>query len=82
MQPLECGRCGGRVQVEKYSWQHTSVQWTAASRAGCAELRGAGGGSAGSCGALRESIRRAALDGLITVPDPDGEGKEEEEGAR
>ncbi len=27
MQPLECARCGNRVLVEKFSWQHTSVQW-------------------------------------------------------
>jgi hypothetical protein len=37
-QPVRCARCGAAVQVAKFSPQHTSVQWTAAAVASCAEF--------------------------------------------
>src|SRR5277367_3276434 len=40
-QPVRCARCGTAVQVAKFSPQHTSVQWTAAAAASCAEFGGA-----------------------------------------
>jgi hypothetical protein len=71
------------VQVVKFSPQHTSVQWTAAATASCAEF-GAGAptdGGAGSCtgtgsaliegcGALRDSIDAALAAGLLSVCPP------------
>ena len=63
-QPVRCARCGATVLVAKFSPQHTSVQWTAAAAASCAEFgarAAAGTGSAlvEGCGALRDSIDAA-----------------------
>jgi len=84
-QPVRCARCGAAVQVAKFSPQHTSVQWTAAAAACCAEFgarAGAGvgtGADAGTgtgsalvegCGALRGSIDSALAAGLLSVCPP------------
>ena len=78
-QPVRCARCGAAVQVAKFSPQHTSVQWTAAAAASCAEFgaraaadAGAGAGSAliEGCGALRGSIDSALAAGLLSVCPP------------
>ncbi|WP_168712370.1 ferredoxin [Streptomyces sp. A1277] len=68
MRPLTCERCAARVLVRKSSWQQTSVQWDAPAVAACAE-RSTAGTAFGGCGALRETIREAALDGAIEVVD-------------
>jgi hypothetical protein len=49
-QPVRCARCGAAVQVAKFSPQHTSVQWTAASAALCGEFgaRAADGSGTGT----------------------------------
>jgi hypothetical protein len=59
------------------SLQHTSVQWTAASAASCAEFRTAlasalecGGAPVESCEALRGSIDDAVASGRLTVCPP------------
>ena len=73
MQPLECSRCGNKVFVEKYSWQHTNVQWLSDAESACPDLRertnSTGHRMATSCEPLRESIRQAVLAGEIDVPD-------------
>jgi hypothetical protein len=82
-QPVRCARCGAAVQVAKFSPQHTSVQWTAAATASCAEFgsgaatdggagRRMGTGSAliEGCGALRDSIDAALAAGLLSVCPP------------
>ena len=78
-QPVRCARCGAAVQVAKFSPQHTSVQWTAAAAASCAEFgaRAAAGAGAGpgsalieGCGALRGSIDTALAAGLLSVCPP------------
>ena len=80
-QPVRCARCGAAVQVAKFSPQHTSVQWTAAAAASCAEFgaRAAAGSGAGvgagsalieGCGALRGSIDTALAAGLLSVCPP------------
>jgi hypothetical protein len=73
MRPVRCGRCAARVTVRKSSWPQTSIQWDAAARAACEELREAGTGSEDerlrTCHALRESIAHAAQDGSVPVPD-------------
>jgi hypothetical protein len=65
------------VQVAKFSLEHTSVQWTAASAASCAEFlagaadgAGSGGAPAESCGALRGSIDDAVASGRLAVRPP------------
>ncbi|MGW1230296.1 ferredoxin [Streptomyces sp. NPDC001478] len=68
MRPLDCRRCAARVLVRKSSWQQTSVQWDARSLAACAERPPAPADFEG-CGALRETIREAALDGTVQVVD-------------
>jgi hypothetical protein len=76
VQPVRCARCGAAVQVAKFSPQHTSVQWTAAAAASCAEFRavwpaaGIGGGPIESCHALRDSIDAAVAAGLLAVCPP------------
>ena len=84
-QPVECARCGATAEVVKFSPQHTSVQWTAASAASCAEFAarapvGTGvaadtGARAGAppieaCGALRDSIDAAVASGALAVCPP------------
>jgi hypothetical protein len=74
-QPVECARCGGCVGVAKFSPQHTSVQWTAAATARCAEFRAreaAGTRSAlvEGCATLRESIDAALAAGRLAVSPP------------
>lgn len=78
MQPVECGSCGNRVLVEKYSPTHTSTQWLADAETACAEFRAAAADGTHSmyvrtCSALSKSIDEAVADGRIaesyrTVP--------------
>jgi hypothetical protein len=79
LQPVGCARCGATVLVAKFSPQHTSVQWTAAAAANCAEFRAefrarAADGSLGrpidGCGTLRDSIDAAVESGLLAVSAP------------
>ncbi|WP_245663440.1 hypothetical protein [Nocardia inohanensis] len=51
--------------MEKFSDQHTSVQWNAAARAACTELSGRAG--AHTCHALRDSIDAAVAAGKVSV---------------
>lgn len=75
MRPVECRRCGARVQVRKSSWQQTSVQWDETATAACEERRGAqplpgpNGSYFEACNALRTSIDDAAAGGGLPVPD-------------
>ena len=76
VQPVRCARCGAAVQVAKFSPQHTSVQWTAAAAASCAEFRavcaaaGSGVGPIEGCRALRDSIDAATAAGTLAVCPP------------
>ncbi|GAB2635506.1 hypothetical protein GCM10027068_13740 [Prescottella soli] len=74
MEPVECDRCGTCVLVEKNSWHHTSIQWRTDPQTACEADRAnpellQRGVWVGSCPPLRDSIRRAAIDGRLTVPD-------------
>ena len=74
-QPVRCARCGAVALVAKFSPQHTSVQWTAASAASCAEFgAGTAEGDRGAliegCGALRDSIDAAVAAGTLAVCPP------------
>ena len=71
-QPVECARCGATAEVVKFSPQHTSVQWTAAAAASCAEFgaRAAAGAPIEGCGALRDSIDGAVAAGTLAVRPP------------
>jgi hypothetical protein len=74
--PVRCAHCGAAVQVAKFSPQHTSVQWTAAAAASCAEFRAvwaatrSGGGPIEGCRALRDSIDAAVAAGTLAVCPP------------
>ncbi|MGW6705411.1 ferredoxin [Streptomyces sp. NPDC054956] len=76
MTPVVCGECAARVLCEKFSPAHTQVQWTeeaAVLPGGCPRIAAevvAGSLSARvrSCGALRESIEAAVLEGRLEVP--------------
>jgi hypothetical protein len=72
---VECERCGARVEVAKFSLQHTSVQWSAEAVLRCAEFSAqvaAGGTSAliATCASLRASIDRAVASGRVEVLPP------------
>jgi len=72
---VECGRCGAAVLAAKFSPRHTSVQWSAASVAACAEFSAAlvlGRPSAlvEGCGSLRDSIDAAVAAGRLEVSPP------------
>jgi hypothetical protein len=72
---VECAGCGGRVGVAKFSPQHTSVQWTAAATARCAEFRARAAAGTRSalvegCATLRDSIDAALAAGRLAVSPP------------
>ena len=75
LRPVGCARCGAIVLAAKFSAQHTSVQWTAASAASCAEFAARAAAGARSaliegCGALRDSIDAAVASGRLAVAPP------------
>jgi hypothetical protein len=72
---VECAHCGVRVQVTKFSLQHTSVRWSGQAVLGCAEFAAkvaAGGESAliPTCARLRDSIDDAVAGGRVEVLPP------------
>ncbi|MFI5080877.1 MAG: hypothetical protein ACHQCE_07390 [Streptosporangiales bacterium] len=72
---VECDRCAAAVLVVKFSPQHTSVQWSAASVRACAEFSarvatGEQSALIGTCGSLREAIDRAVSQGRLEVSPP------------
>lgn len=72
MQPIDCRLCGNTVLVEKYSNQHTSIQWLEESATSCQRFaekvaRGEALGTDESCSALNASIDGAAADGQIPL---------------
>ena len=73
--PVECGRCGAGVLAAKFSPQHTSVQWTAASVRACVEFSvaaaiGQPSALVEGCGSLRDSIDAAVAAGSLEVSPP------------
>lgn len=64
MQPLDCGRCGTRVEVSKNSAVQTSIQWQADSST--CPLRGELA-LGDTCPALSDTIRDAVLSGGLEV---------------
>jgi hypothetical protein len=73
--PVECGRCGAAVLAAKFSPQHTSVQWSAASVQACAEFSaflalGRPSALVEGCGSLRDSIDAAVAAGRLEVLSP------------
>ena len=69
---MACAQCGVVVQVAKFSFAHTSVQWTSAAVGVCAEFEAAGGHSAliPTCASLRDSIEDAVAGGRVEVLPP------------
>ena len=70
MQSVQCRECGVSVLVEKFSWEHTGVQWTEDAVAACPALaplaaRGDTASLTRGCEAMRSSIRTAAVEGLF-----------------
>ncbi|MFI6867449.1 hypothetical protein [Nocardia sp. NPDC050406] len=66
MEQVSCRSCGTCVLAEKFSPQHTSVQWNIAAMAACHELAGRGSRSH-TCHALRASIDAAVEAGELDV---------------
>ncbi len=73
MEPISCRACGTRVLVEKFSPQHTSVQWSTVAVAACAEFAGAASARVRTCVALRDSIDAAVAIGALEVSTRDGD---------
>ena len=72
---VECDRCAAAVMVVKFSLQHTSVQWSAASVRSCAEFSarvatGEQSALIGTCASLRAAIDRAVSQGRLEVSPP------------
>ncbi|MDN5758182.1 MAG: hypothetical protein L0H59_06555 [Tomitella sp.] len=76
MQSISCKQCGTTVLAEKYSEQHTSVQWLEDAASTCPRLQLAnesalGGGGRGTtdriCPALHASIDQAVRDGALPI---------------
>ncbi len=68
MQSIRCSECGVRVLAEKFSWEHTSVQWTADAVASCPVLapfadRDDVASLTRGCDPMRASIREATVEG-------------------
>ena len=75
LQEVACDRCAAVVLVVKFSPQHTSVQWSLAATAACAEFsaRAAAGERSAlidSCASLRASLDRAVAEGRLEVTPP------------
>jgi hypothetical protein len=74
MQPVTCRRCATEVWVEKFSWEHTNIQWSAPSAEVCPEVRerveqGVPASRMPGCEELRASVHDAVSRGLVTVAD-------------
>ncbi|MEV2222523.1 hypothetical protein AB0E01_21910 [Nocardia vinacea] len=73
MDCITCHTCRNQVSVVKFSPAHTSVQWSSAARAGCAELAHTSSGPVRGCAALRDSIEKAVTAGEIGLTTRDGD---------
>ncbi|WP_174187910.1 hypothetical protein [Nocardia barduliensis] len=73
MAPITCRTCGTRVLVQKFSPQHTSVQWSGVAVAACAEFAGTDSARMRTCAALRDSVDAAVADGSLEVSTRDGD---------
>ncbi|WP_454198688.1 hypothetical protein [Nocardia sp. Marseille-Q1738] len=73
MERVSCRACGTCVLVEKFSVQHTSVQWSAVAVAACAEFARADTARIRTCIALRDSIDAAVATGALEVGTRDGD---------
>lgn len=77
MTPVDCTTCGARVEARKSSWDQTSIQWSAAALATCAERRactrrpGPNGAAFLGCRALSQALREAVVHGDLPVQDTD-----------
>ncbi|MTE13190.1 hypothetical protein [Nocardia aurantiaca] len=65
MDQVRCLSCGTCVLVEKYSDQHTSVQWNRDAQAACTEMSNKP--RAHTCHALRTAIDDAVASGALSV---------------
>jgi hypothetical protein len=68
MNPVDCARCGTRVQVSKNSAAQTSIQWEVDSSA-CPLRSDLAVGD--TCPALSDTIRDAVLAGQLEVASSD-----------
>lgn len=73
MDCVTCHACRNQVSVVKFSAAHTSVQWSSAARAHCAEFARDGGGPVRGCAALRDSIDKAVTAGEVGLSTRDGD---------
>ncbi|MGK8488583.1 hypothetical protein [Nocardia asiatica] len=73
MASITCRTCKARVLAEKFSPQHTSVQWSGVAVAACAEFAGVDSARTRTCAALRDSIDAAVADGSLAVSTRDGD---------
>jgi len=78
MQPVTCSTCSAEVLARKSSWDQTSVQWSDEALAACQERQHSlphnerpNRNAFLGCGALKESIRAAAVRGALEIQDED-----------
>jgi hypothetical protein len=70
MQGISCQLCGCHVLVEKFSPQHTSIQWTLAASATCPQLST---DRTRTCSALHDSIDAAVASGALPLSTRDND---------
>lgn len=73
---VACNACGATVLARKSTWDQTSIQWSSEALSVCRErtedrTRTDSLGRFSGCGALRESIREAAVTGQLHIVQPD-----------
>ncbi len=78
MQPVNCTGCGAGVLARKSSWDQTTIQWTAEAVQACVERKQQLPPSTRpnrnaflGCGALKSSVREAAVRGGLDIQDED-----------
>lgn len=78
MQPVECTGCGAGVLARKSSWDQTTIQWTNEAMEACVERKQSlppnerpNRNAFMGCGALKESVRVAAVKGQLDIQDED-----------
>ncbi|MBK8731185.1 MAG: ferredoxin [Tetrasphaera sp.] len=69
---VACNACGAEVFARKSTWDQTSIQWTSQALSVCRErtddrTRNDPWGRFSGCGALRDSIREAAVAGRLHI---------------
>lgn len=74
---ISCHTCGAGALVEKFSWEHTTVEWQSVAHEVCPQLAAAMDddgmlpGRVRHCSAMHDTLLDAVRDGVVPVGDDD-----------